>query len=301
MDFNSTAASSVKELLELCVFTDWIAWGLLPYITVNIGFWLSALPLEYVLYCVIESEQQFKGKTGPFPSWSYFFKTIAYRDEREHLLAATRKRITFMEQVRRAALQISGPSAILGASLGSFLFPLVIPLPTETCPSIFQFFIQMVVMELVGDFLLYWGHRIQHTNKFLWENFHYHHHQISTPSPIGTADIDGIDATLQTTLPLFGAALAARAHPISFWCYCCVRVAENTLNHSGLNSTFLDIISLKCLPFRASPSFHDYHHGFNNYPGQAKNYGENFIIWDMIFCTTSKQMEKYQVKKAQDY
>jgi sterol desaturase/sphingolipid hydroxylase (fatty acid hydroxylase superfamily) len=63
--------------------------------------------------------------------------------------------------------------AISGAFAAALLLPRVMPTPTEAFPSAFEFIKQIVVMELVGDFGLYWGHRIQHTVPFLWENFHY--------------------------------------------------------------------------------------------------------------------------------
>lgn len=36
--------------------------------------------------------------------------------------------------------------------------------------------------------------------------------------------------------------------------------AENGLNHSGLDSWLLDMVTLKLLPFRAPAAFHDAHH-----------------------------------------
>jgi sterol desaturase/sphingolipid hydroxylase (fatty acid hydroxylase superfamily) len=112
-------------------------------------------------------------------------------------------------------------------------------------------------------------------------------YSVGTPSPISTLYIDGMDATLQGTLPLLVAAIVARAHPVSFWCYCCLRVAENVLNHCGLESQLLTLLSFKFLPGRAAPAFHDYHHRFSNYSGNAKNFGENFVLWDHAFGTAA--------------
>ena len=113
-----------------------------------------------------------------------------------------------------------------------------------------------------------------------------------TPSPISTLYIDSIDATVQATLPLFFGGILARPHPLCFAFYCCVRVAENVLNHCGMESPLLTLVSLKFLPFRASPSFHDYHHRYSNYHGDAKNYGENFMLWDRMFGTASRRASR---------
>jgi sterol desaturase/sphingolipid hydroxylase (fatty acid hydroxylase superfamily) len=68
-----------------------------------------------------------------------------------------------------------------------------------------------------------------------------------------------------------------------------VRVGENVLNHCGLDSPILTLLSLKFLPLRASPAFHDYHHRHSNYAGHAKNYAENFVVWDILFGTASRR------------
>jgi sterol desaturase/sphingolipid hydroxylase (fatty acid hydroxylase superfamily) len=69
-------------------------------------------------------------------------------------------------------------------------------------------------------------------------------------------------------------------------------VAENVLNHCGLESTLLILVSLKFLPGRAPPAFHDYHHRFSNYSGNAKNFGENFVVWDLLFGTAANKAAK---------
>lgn len=59
-------------------------------------------------------------------------------------------------------------------------------------------------------------------------------------------------------------------------------------NHCGLESGLLTLLSLKWLPGRASAGFHDYHHRNSNYARNAKNYGENFWLWDHAFGTLGK-------------
>jgi hypothetical protein len=106
---------------------------------------------------------------------------------------------------------------------------------------------------------LYWGHRIQHESAFLWR-FHRAHHRIATPTPVSVMCIAQLDATLQGGLPMALAAAAARPCPAALCAFFFYRVAENTLNHSGLDSRLLDALCLKALPFRAPAAFHDAHH-----------------------------------------
>jgi sterol desaturase/sphingolipid hydroxylase (fatty acid hydroxylase superfamily) len=50
----------------------------------------------------------------------------------------------------------------------------------------------------------------------------------------------------------------------------------------------LDLLTLKFIPGRAKVKHHDRHHKFSNYEKNAKNFGENFWIWDWMFGTLSK-------------
>ena len=125
-------------------------------------------------------------------------------------------------------------------------------------PSYLAMAASFVGMQLVGDFGLYWGHRIQHTVPRLWE-LHRIHHRLETPTPMSTIFIHPVDATLQGGLPILLAAAAIRPHPILFYLYVWLRVAENVVNHSGLDGSFIvSLLTLKFLPFRASIAHHDY-------------------------------------------
>lgn len=47
--------------------------------------------------------------------------------------------------------------------------------------------------------------------------------------------------------------------------YTILRLAENVVNHSGINHPLLTIITLKFLPGRAGIGHHDYHHRYSKY------------------------------------
>ena len=110
-------------------------------------------------------------------------------------------------------------------------------------------------------------------------------HSLETPSPIGTLYINHVDATLQGALPMIFAALICKPNLPVLYIYIYVRIAENVVNHSGLTWPLLDLLFLKRLPLRASIAHHDAHHRFSNYAANAKNYGENFWVWDWVFGT----------------
>lgn len=85
----------------------------------------------------------------------------------------------------------------------------------------------------------------------VFRHFHSYHHQLGVPNPVGALYIDSMDATLQGGLPIIFAAALVQPHPLTFYLYTIVRIAENVFNHSGLDCWWLDILTLKFLPGRA--------------------------------------------------
>jgi sterol desaturase/sphingolipid hydroxylase (fatty acid hydroxylase superfamily) len=68
-----------------------------------------------------------------------------------------------------------------------------------------------------------------------------------------------------------------------------------------MDGTLLNVLSFKWAPGRAPAAHHDYHHRFSNYAGKAKNYGENFTLWDDLFGTTSKSKGRNQKDTTRDF
>lgn len=92
-----------------------------------------------------------------------------------------------------------------------------------------------------------------------------------------------VNTAVQGAIPFAVAAVLVRPHPAVLYAYIAARLAENALNHSGIDSPLLDLITLKALPFRASVAFHDAHHKYSNHAFHARNYGESF--WVRKQCT----------------
>lgn len=120
--------------------------------------------------------------------------------------------------------------------------------------------------------LLHAGHRVQHESELLWR-CHKVHHSIDTPTPASTLYIHPVDAALQGSVPLALAAAAVRPAPAVLYCFLAARIGENALNHSGIDSALLDVLTLKRLPLRAPAAFHDAHHKYCNHAWHARNYG----------------------------
>ena len=254
----------------------WLCWGILPIIAANIGYWIPALLLEALLCSRWAQSSRLiqRGESGRHNA-----------SQEERLTVASLKR-----QYSQAFWVLLGPTALLNGALSAVIMPILCGTPQSTLPSLGEFLLHFVLLQLIGDFGLYVGHRIQHEVPFLWRNFHALHHSFKTPTPATTLYIDSTDATLQAGLPIVLAAACVRPHPLTGNVYILLRIAENVCNHSGLDDGLVDLITLKFLPGRARIMHHDLHHRFGGTQkdgANAKNYGENFYLWDWAFGTLS--------------
>jgi sterol desaturase/sphingolipid hydroxylase (fatty acid hydroxylase superfamily) len=212
--------------------------------------------------------------------------TYSKTKSRSECIQATRDRISVFSQLKGCLWVLSGPTMVVSMLINVFVMDYLCPASVRTAsnwPSMGAFICQVVLMLIIGDFSLYWGHRIQHMNEFLWKSCHWYHHQLDTPTPISTVYINKTDATLQGGLPLLIASFFIRPHPYVVYAFMAIRLADNAVNHCGMDSVLINTLFLKCLPFRGSVGHHDSHHKYSNYTKNAKNFGEYFDIWDKIF------------------
>ena len=263
----------------------WVAYGAGPVLAAGLGFvlpWLLLECLEATGMCTVASHG------------------IQYRSDssggRAAAISKTQARHSWSAQLRASLWTVLGPGAVFNACISALLLPHLFATPLDqlslTPPTWGTFLLKFLLCHVIGDLGLYWGHRIQHENKWLWENCHSVHHQLPTPTAVSTAMIHPVDMTLQASLPTMLAAVAVQAHPITYAAYAFSRVAENTFNHCGLDAWVIDVLTFKILPGRASVAHHDAHHKYSGYVGNAKNYGEGFWVWDAIFGTARRVRER---------
>lgn len=208
--------------------------------------------------------------------------------QRTELAKQDQAKVPLFEQLAWSLYVTCGPPGILNGAVAALLLPFALTTPTSwtdlTPDSLGDALAQFVLLELIGDFWLYWGHRIQHDSQYLWKHYHSFHHSIGTPTPFSTIYIvsphpslnsgvqltiaycqDPIDAALQAAIPIMLAALMVRPDVGILYIYIFLRVGENVVNHSGLEHPVLNFLTLKFLPGRASVNHHDYHHKYSNY------------------------------------
>lgn len=269
----------MEALSAAWLASPWLTWGVGPMAAVALGFFASAGLLELLIW------------TGWFDSALIVYPSASGAPKsRAKAVREIQAKIPFLKQLWHSARTVAGPATILNGLTMVWAMtaargwgPVASWWPAG---GALEFAAQFLVMFVVNDLGLYVGHRIQHEVPFLWR-FHRVHHRIGTPTPVSVMSIAQLDATLQGGIPMALAAAAAQPCPAALYAFFAARVAENTLNHSGLDSPLLDALALKFLPFRASAAFHDSHHRFSNHAHNAKNYAESFWVFDWAFGTLS--------------
>ena len=142
-------------------------------------------------------------------------------------------------------------------------------------PSHFSIFSQFLLVLLISDFFRYWLHRLAHEWAPL-RKFHAAHH---APSKLYTLNVtsfhpvDKLTQLLFDTLPFFLMGVPAEVMSLYFVFYAC----NGFFQHSNLNVRlgFLNKII-------SGPELHRWHHS-SDHAESKKNYGNNLIIWDLIF------------------
>jgi len=261
----------LEDTLDLILLTPYLCWGLLPLLAAMIGFNSACWSMEWLL--TVSFMDKYHIVYGKGESFS-----------RRNALTLTWSKVGWDTQRRLTWWQVCGPLSL--ALFMSFAFPMVGTVPTQRYPSLEEFLFHFVILAFMADFFLYWGHRVQHENEFLWKRCHSKHHTLITPTPVGANYAHGVDAFLQS-FGIIVSGLLIGPHPITFSCYVSCHVSNIALNHSGIDCWWINLITLKILPFRCRNIQHDAHHKFSNYGPNAKNFGEMFWVWDWLFGTLS--------------
>ena len=280
LDTHTQTHTQTQVLHELSINPDmmwnthgnkWVCWGIMPQLFGMVGYFGTMLCLEAAL-----STDALKSsllRYGP--------KT------REECIRETQKKNSKWIQLRTSLWNIMGPSAVLSTVMLVLIMDWWMPKVSDRDPASWAGLIDFAVCFVLADFFLYWGHRIQHMNEWLWTHLHSLHHELDTPTPIGTGYVHSIDAKIQTETPLILAALIWKPHPFVWYLVIACKIAESVVLHSGSASVLLSILTLRFLPFRAEVRHHDCHHKYSNYSRNSKNFGEAFWIWDWMFGTLS--------------
>jgi sterol desaturase/sphingolipid hydroxylase (fatty acid hydroxylase superfamily) len=137
--------------------------------------------------------------------------------------------------------------------------------------------LQGLIVIIIGDFIGYWTHRLNHTNSFLW-NFHAVHHSAEIVDWLTAVRIHPFNDLFSKGLKAIPILLLGFS-PIAVELYTPVLSSYIALIHANVPWAYG--------PFRyaiASPAFHRWHHEMDR-KAWGKNYAGLFPIYDLLFGT----------------
>ena len=144
-------------------------------------------------------------------------------------------------------------------------------------PSDWPFLLQVVLGLIVGEFGLYWAHRTAHEWWPAW-CWHAVHHSVTKLWFVNTGRFHLFDSLWKSAFALSLAALAGAPKDIIMWVLV-ITPFIGFLTHCNVDMRCGWISWL----FN-TPELHRWHHSQNVEEGNS-NYGENLMIWDIVFGT----------------
>ena len=152
-------------------------------------------------------------------------------------------------------------------------------------PNFLPIWVQLILMLIIGEFFQYWWHRLSHTFPVLWR-FHIVHHRPTKIYFLNTARFHPVDKFVEFCVDvLLFIALGVQVEVVAL--YYIIYGVNGYLQHSNLNFKFgfLNYIF-------STNQLHRWHHSTSSKVAFC-NFGNNLIIWDMVFGTFHYSDELY--------
>jgi len=144
-------------------------------------------------------------------------------------------------------------------------------------PDAWPLLAQLVLALVIGEFFMYWVHRLAHEWDFLWR-FHAAHHSAPRLYFLNAVRFHPVDLAISNYAP-FVPLVALGAGPEVLALFALFSAVHGTFQHANL-------------PIRLGPlnwffsmaELHRWHH--SRVLAEANtNYGQNLIVWDVVFGT----------------
>lgn len=164
-------------------------------------------------------------------------------------------------------------TVIVFMGIAEWLKPAGGPLWPETWPLLFQVALGLVIVELG----LYWKHRLAHEWPWLWR-FHAVHHSVTRLWFFNTGRFHVVDTVTGLLVGVPVLLLLGAPQPVLLMVSATTAVI-GMLTHCN--------IEMRCGPLNYvfnTPELHRWHHSKDLDEGN-RNYGENLMLFDMIFGT----------------
>jgi len=128
-------------------------------------------------------------------------------------------------------------SAALLLFLNTTFHPWTLDVPTAA-PTLVAFVVQVTLYMVIGEFLTYWWHRLEHGNRLVFKYVHYKHHSVQNPLTIWTNFVVHPVEGFMVMVCLYIAPLALGAHPMVMVAYAIANTTAMVVTHSGYDLRF---------------------------------------------------------------
>lgn len=157
--------------------------------------------------------------------------------------------------------------------------------PSDTVwPRNLPIALQVVMVCIIAEFMLYWVHRITHLYDFLWR-FHSIHHSVIKLWVINTGRFHFMDSLMKISAVMLVLIVLGTPMEVLQW-FIMITAYIGVMTHCNVDmrSGFLSYIF-------NTPEVHRWHHSRNPEEGN-NNYGENIVLWDHLFGTYFRPLDK---------
>lgn len=184
------------------------------------------------------------------------------------------------------ALYTIAQSYIFGIIIFTFIIKTI---DNSTGLSRFHFFagipawIQLIIFTITHDLYIYWMHRWQHNNKYLWR-LHEAHHSPQKVDWLSGSRSHAFEILINQTIEFLPIVLLGSPPEVIAY-KGVISAVWGMYIHSnlGINTGWLQ-------KFINSPEMHRIHHTTGK--GRNRNFATKFAIWDWIFGTAFLPQEK---------
>ncbi len=138
--------------------------------------------------------------------------------------------------------------------------------------------VQVLFFLITHDFYIYWFHRWQHNNKFLWRT-HEAHHSPKTVDWLSGARSHSLEILINQTVEFAPIILLGAAPEVAIY-KGMISAVWGMFIHSNI-----DVRLGKLQYFINGPELHRWHHSDDGGKEFQNNFGTKFAVWDRIFGT----------------